>query len=152
MKKNERITAFMATLPSSPASDLDRRYLGYFACFNDGRYYDAHDVLENLWLENDSPDGAFFKGLIQLAGAFVHLQKQAARPDHPKDGRRLQPAYRLFALAAGNLDAYRPHHWDLDVSEICALCEKWMSDLEVHQFSQNPWSTESAPRLALMNS
>jgi hypothetical protein len=29
---------------------LDARYLGYFACFNEQQYYEAHDVLEDLWL------------------------------------------------------------------------------------------------------
>ena len=55
---------------------LDAHYLGYFACFNRGWFYEAHDVLEELWLANRTgPNYAFYKGLIQLAGAFVHLQK-----------------------------------------------------------------------------
>ena len=37
----------------------------------------------------------FFKGLIQVAGAFVHLQKQFLHPEHPKHRPRLRPAVRL---------------------------------------------------------
>ena len=30
--------------------DLDARYLAYFDCFNRGLFYEAHEVLEELWL------------------------------------------------------------------------------------------------------
>ena len=30
--------------------DYDRRYLGYFDCFNRQHYFEAHEVLEALWL------------------------------------------------------------------------------------------------------
>jgi len=51
-------------------------YVGYFKCFNAQQYYDAHDVLEALWLREGKSgyDYRYFKGLIQMAGAFVHLQ------------------------------------------------------------------------------
>src|SRR2546423_12627744 len=98
MKKVERIATFAAQFARDDRA-LDPRYIGFFECFNSQRYYEAHDVLENLWLERRDENYAFFKGLIQIAGAFVHLQKQFLRPTHPKDGRRLRPAARLFKLA-----------------------------------------------------
>src|SRR5436190_4021583 len=106
MKKNVRISAFVQQLGTDPTLALDPRYTGYFACFNAQQYYEAHDVLEDLWLGDRGPDHLFYKGLIQFAGAFVHLQKQAARPHHPKDGHRLRPAVRLFQLATKNLAPY----------------------------------------------
>ena len=50
-------------------------------------------VLEHLWLKEGrgAPDYAFYKGLIQLAGGFVHLKLQRSHPEHPKHGRRLLP-------------------------------------------------------------
>ena len=77
--------AFVETLGSVDVvaeSEFDPCYLGYFACFNEQRYYEAHDVLEHLWLKEgrSAPDYAFHKGLIQLAGGFVHLKLQWAWP------------------------------------------------------------------------
>lgn len=48
----------------------DIRYSAYFHHFNRGDYYEAHDVLESLWLEQgrQAPSAAFYQGLIQLAG------------------------------------------------------------------------------------
>src|SRR5450631_3036445 len=97
MKKSQRIARLVAGLPAGGESSLDPRYLGYFTCFNAGQYYEAHDLLEDLWLEHRSnPESAFYKGLIQFAGAFVHLKKQHGSPLHPKHRDRLAPAARLF--------------------------------------------------------
>lgn len=91
--------------PGCGGAPLHPHYLGYFACFNRGRFHAAHDVLEALWLPaRQSPNGSFYKGLIQLAGAFVHLQKN--RPG---------PAVALFQLARRHLEPYPARHEALDV-------------------------------------
>jgi predicted metal-dependent hydrolase len=149
MNKHARMEAFVATLDAGAGDDAC--YLGFFECFNEARYYEAHDVLEHLWLGNGRghPDHAFYKGLIQMAGGFVHLQKQAARPDHPKDGRRLRPAARLFALAIANLTPYGPRHLGLDVAAVRALCEAQIAALETSDFRLNPWQPRALPHLEL---
>jgi len=155
MKKNERITQFVAALHDSKegAGDalqhLDPHYLGYFTCFNAGDYYEAHDVLEHLWLRVRGPEHAFYKGLIQHAGAFVHLRKQYLRPDHPKDGRRLHPAVRLFLLSQHNLRPFAPHYRCLDVQALCDLSNRLVTAIVDSQFTRNPWHPERAPQLQL---
>lgn len=150
MKKTQRIAALLEALPPAQGAVLDPRYLGYFHCFNRLEYYDAHDVLEDLWLESRAGNWAFFKGLIQLAGAFVHLQKQTLRPDHPKDGRRMHPAARLFKLANTHLAPYSPRHMQLDVAGLLQLANTFAQSIEESGFTINPWKPESAPLLALL--
>ena len=152
MKKNERISAFVARLGGGSDLALDPRYLGYFTCFNAQQYYEAHDVLENLWLETEGEDFGFFKGLIQVAGAFVHLQKQYLHPEHAKHGRRLRPAARLFDLAIGNLEPFAPEHLHLDVAHLCQLCRALAAELSASDFQRNPWQPASAPQLRLKSS
>ena len=81
-------------------------YRAFFVCWNEQRYYEAHDVLEQVWLNTNSDDDDFFKGLIQAAGAFVHLQK-ISNTQHTKHGRRLRPAVKLFELAEKTCRASR---------------------------------------------
>ena len=82
---------------------LDPHYTGYFELFNQQLFYEAHDVLENIWLKDKhGPNGSFYKGLIQLAGAFVHLQKN-----------RLRPSAALFKLARTNLETVSYTHLDV---------------------------------------
>jgi predicted metal-dependent hydrolase len=147
MNKAERIAAFVDQQGDLPALPLDPRYLGFFKCFNKCQYYEAHDVLEQLWLKTPGADHLFFKGLIQLAGAFVHLKKQHLDPAHHVDGKRLAPAMRLFRLSEKNLAPYRPRHLHCDVAALCALCANLASEIERTGVSRNPWNPENAPQI-----
>lgn len=152
MKKHTRVEIMLQTLPSGASgacATLDPCYLGWFACFNAGDYYEAHDVLEHLWLRTQDENHAFFKGLIQLAGAFVHLRKHHERPLHAKDGMRLRPAARLFGLASRNLAPYGPVHLRLDVVSVCELCEEYTRGILASGYSCNPWRPSEPPRIEL---
>jgi len=150
MKKNDRISAFVQQLGADPALALDPRYQGYFTCFNAQQYYEAHDVLENLWLKRRDEHYLFFKGLIQVAGAFVHLQKQFVHPTHPKHGRRLRPAVRLFELAAKNLAPFAPRHLQLDVAALLRLCARQAEKIVAGNYERNPWQPAHPPQLHLL--
>jgi hypothetical protein len=155
MKKSDRISAFVKELaPDNGANDttLDPHYLGYFVCFNRGDYYEAHDVLENLWLQTPrepASDYAFYKGLIQIAGAFVHLRKQFERPTHPKDARRLRPASRLFDLGIANLSLFLPEHHCLDLERLIRFCANTRDAICESDFQNNPWTPHFLPQLSL---
>ena len=121
---------------------LDPHYLGYFDCFNRRQFYEAHEVLENLWLnDKHGPNGLFYKGLIQLAGAFVHLQRN-----------HLRPAAALFKLACANFEKYPRVHEHLNLDTACKLARKWLEDLEWTQFGVNPLTGQAAPELKLEGS
>ena len=149
VNKHDRMEAFIATLGADPDSPQHPCLQGYCRLFDLGDYYEAHDVLEHLWLATprSDPDYAFYKGLIQLAGAFVHLQKQFYAPDHPKHGRRLAPAARLFDLAAANLAPAGTSRHGLDVTALVARCEENVQALTASGFTGNPWHPSRTPRL-----
>jgi predicted metal-dependent hydrolase len=128
----ERIEAFQG-------GELDAHYVGFFDCFNRQLFYEAHEVLEELWqADRHGPNGDFFKGLIQLAGAFVHLQKE-----------RLRPAAALFKLARTNLEKYPARHERLEVAAVLRLIERWLVWLKAGGFSVNPLREHKAPNLGL---
>jgi hypothetical protein len=106
-------------------------------------------VLEHLWLRGCGEEHAFFKGLIQIAGAFVHLRKQYLRPEHPKDGKRLRPAVRLFELGERNVAPYGPRHLGLDVTGLLALCRATAGEIVRSEFTRNPWHPDRRPQLTL---
>ena len=121
--------------------ELDAHYLGYFECFNRQLYFEAHDVLEELWLQQQGgANYSFYKGLIQLAGAFVHLQKN-----------RLRPAAALFQLAKANLNQYPPVHEKLDLAAVLRLIERWLQALESGNFQINPLTPVNLPELRLQH-
>src|SRR5881397_2378994 len=88
-------------------------YFAYFSLFNQQKFYEAHDVLEQLWLrERNGPNNNFYKALIQLAGAFVHLQKGRAKP-----------ASALLRLARSYLQPYGPVHEALEITKVTKLID-----------------------------
>ena len=118
---------------------FDPHYLGYFQCFNQQLYFEAHEALENLWLPSRGrPEAAFYKGLIQLAGAFVHLQKG-----------RIQPAAALLRLAKENLEAYSPVYLKLNVGSVLSLIENWRNKIDSPDFQPNSFSAVPPPNLEL---
>ena len=155
MNKRERISQWVAEWIGEDVSlnqaDLAKNpyYVAFFRCWNEQRYYAAHDVLEQLWLKTDSSDADFFKGLIQAAGAFVHLQNQFEHPSHPKHSRRLQPAARLFRLAERNLSSFKPRHHGLNVAALCHLLRAYADKIMASDYRTNPWSPVTAPKLEL---
>ena len=129
----------------------DVRYAAYFHHFNQGDYYEAHDVLESLWLEEgrQAESAAFYQGLIQLAGGFVHLRKHAENPTHRVHGQRLHPAARLLALAEKNIGPYGPEWEGLEIQPVLALAQGMMRKLKAEEFRRNPWSPEERPKIQL---
>ena len=125
-------------------------YRAFFRCWNEQRYYEAHDVLEQLWFKSDSSDANFFKGLIQAAGAFVHLQKRFEHPLHAKHSRRLRPAARLFRLADKNLSRFVPRHHGLNVAALCQLLRGYADQIVASDYKTNPWSPDTAPKLEVL--
>lgn len=137
VSKSEKVAAMVR---ACEGRGVDPYYAAYFEYFNRELFYEAHDALEQLWLPvRKAADGAFYKGLIQLAGAFVHLQKN-----------RLAPAVALFKLARANLAGFGAVHLQFDVAAALALIDAWQGSLEKNRLQINPLTPATAPKLALL--
>jgi predicted metal-dependent hydrolase len=135
----ERNAVITAIIERFRGREFEPQYFAFFECFNQGLYFEAHDVLEEIWLpRRNKPNGRFYKGLIQLAGAFVHLQKG-----------RLRPAGALFGLARGNLEAYGPIYHQLNVKDVLKTIAEWRQELEQGAFEVNPLGPRSQPKITL---
>lgn len=147
--KQDRLDAWMQGFTGrqagqAQAGDYIRAYL---QCFNAAEYYEAHDVLEHHWLSlsRAAPEWRCFKGLIQLAGGFVHLRLHYLEPGHRVHGRRLAPAGKLLALALANLADTREvlSAHGLDFTEIEEVIRRYVP----REGGGNPWRPETRPRL-----
>jgi len=153
MDKGERISRFVESLGNERGGTgiaAHPYYRAFFHCWNEQRYYEAHDVLEQVWLHDPiaPEDAQYFKGLIQAAGAFVHLQKQFEHPTHPKHGKRLGPAVRLFRLAEKNLGPFGAERHDLNLDQFREMLSRYRDAVEAD--GTNPWRPETAPKVNLL--
>jgi uncharacterized protein len=44
-------------------------------CYRSGKFFEAHEHWEAVWLELQDPEKTFLQGLIQVAAAFHHFQR-----------------------------------------------------------------------------
>ena len=72
-----------------------------------GRYFDAHEELEDEWRSAPSEERDFLQGLVHVAVAWLH----AERENHPGCERQLEKAAR-------RLGPYAPEHRGVDVARV----------------------------------
>ena len=88
--------------------------------FNGGRFYDSHEVWEDIWRSTTPEPKNLFQGLIQIAAAlhqFLDLHRQEA------PGRTL-------AKARVRLEPYAPVACGLDIASLLDHVGVWQSWLE----------------------
>ncbi len=135
--KSPRVAALIADCHGH--KQWPAHYLGYFRCFNEGLFYEAHDVLEELWLQDRKAEEAkYYQGLIQFAGAFVHLKKG-----------RLKPTENLFVLSNNSLRPYPAHYMGYPLQSIREHVAEYLRRLREEPKSFIPWVDAYAPQLEL---
>ena len=70
--------------------------------FNEGRYFEAHDVLEDFWHGYREPDRVLLQALIHTAVGFYHLENGNLK------GCRSQ-----LLKACTKMSSYLPEYWGL---------------------------------------
>lgn len=92
-----------------------RDYLVGILLFNQGDYFEAHEVWEGFWRDTAGPDRDFYQGLIQTAVALCHHC----------NGNPVG-ADRLLHRASGRLRRFEPHFAGLDVTGFLNALEAWL--------------------------
>ncbi|HMK28426.1 MAG TPA: DUF309 domain-containing protein [Terriglobales bacterium] len=94
----------------------DPRYLHGIGLFNSGHYFDAHEVLEEVWRAGGAEEKKFLQGLIQVAVALHHHSTG-----------NLAGACSLIARGRRNLEAYPPRYGGIELRRflnLLRLCEE----------------------------
>jgi uncharacterized protein len=105
--------------------------------FNHEAFWESHEVLEAPWRKAHS---GFYKGLILLASAWVHVQRGNARGIEAQLRKSLR-----------QLGPYRPAYLGVDVDAVLAHAEAALADVARHRGAEgHRWeSLLPPPRLAL---
>lgn len=115
-----------------------REYHEFTRLFNEGEYFDAHEVLEDLWIMEVPPLRDYYKGLIQAAVALCHWE----RGNH--GGAR-----RLWILGRGYLAECPPHMEGLDLAAFIARMDALFRPLLEGPGTPPPPSRAEIPTLRL---
>ena len=101
--------------------------------FNHGRFFDAHETWEEIWLPSPEPEKTFLQGIIQVAAAFHHYTR----------GNRAG-AHSLLRAGLKKLDPFPETHRGLQLEELRAAARRWIAALA----SGNDPGREQLPRIA----
>lgn len=91
-------------------SKYPKEYYTFFQKFNEGEYYECHDLLEEIWLADRQNN--FLKGLLQVAVALYHY-----------GNGNILGAKKLFTTAYKYLQKYQPVYWDVEIEHILEYIE-----------------------------
>ena len=91
-----------------------RQFLRGIALFNARKFFEAHEVWEELWLVEPEPEKTFLQGLIQLAAACHHQGRGNSRG-----------AQSLLAAGLAKLERFPDDHRGLAVAKLRADAEQW---------------------------
>ena len=82
--------------------------------FNSRRFFEAHEIWEEIWLVETEPEKTFLQGLIQLAAAYHHYEH--GNPDGTES---------LLASGIVKLSRFPEHHHGLSIGELRAAAKQW---------------------------
>lgn len=92
LKEHAVLTDFEA-IRNSCQAPLSELAIKGFRLFNQGEYFEAHEELELAWIEDESPGRELYRGVLQIAVAYLQIQRKNYRG-----------AYKMFLRARQWLD------------------------------------------------
>lgn len=88
---------------SPSTTDYEPLYLAGVSLFNSREFFEAHEVLEDLWNECPNEDRRFYQAVLQAAVALHHF-----------GNGNLRGAVKLFGTAKAYMEPYPSPYYGLD--------------------------------------
>jgi predicted metal-dependent hydrolase len=87
----------------------------FLRLFNQEEFFEAHEILEELWQEYSAWDRTFYQGLIQIAVALEHRLRG-----------NLKGARGVLSSARRRLEPHLPHHEGFDLERLLAEAARFV--------------------------
>jgi uncharacterized protein len=117
----------------------DPRFLKSIEEFNQQLFFECHETLEELWLEERGEDRRFFQGIIQIAAGYYKLQQQVPIG-----------AVKLWRTGVEKLLPYQPVYLGVNVEALMRSVELNLAKLESAQRRGDPPPDLEAPSIQLI--
>jgi predicted metal-dependent hydrolase len=86
--------------------------------FNAGRFFEAHETWEEVWLRTPEPERTFLQGIIQMAAAFHHYSRGNTRG-----------ARSLLEASLTRLARFPPAHRGIQLAALRGEAQTWATSL-----------------------
>ena len=102
-----------------PGLEHDPRFAQGLALFDSGSWYACHDAWEELWLETHGSERSALQGLLQIAVAHLHLER------NNRNGAMI-----LIGEGLGRLSPFGDHIFGLDLGPLKIVLEQRLRGLQ----------------------
>jgi len=97
--------------------------------FNSGYFFEAHDVFEEIWMDDREESKVFYQGLVQLSTGYYHFIM-----------RNLNGTKSQLNKGITKLSKFKPVYEDIHVSEIIDSVESFLSEIDGKSVEQLDYS------------
>jgi predicted metal-dependent hydrolase len=102
---------------------MDARLREGIRLFNEGRFFESHEILESFYRETAVTNKPFLEGLIQLTAAFRIFF----------DFGEIEGPVRMVRQALIRFENYQPAFLQVRVKELCEAMEAWAKATEAKE-------------------
>ena len=100
----------------------DPRFLKGIEEFNQQLFFECHETLEEIWLEEHGDERKFYQGLIQVAAGYFKLQQGVPAG-----------ALKLWRTGVEKLEVYGPIFFGINVDSLVTSVKENLAELESSQ-------------------
>ena len=96
----------------------DPRFLKGIDEFNQGLFFECHETLEEIWLEEHGEERKFYQGIIQIAAGYFKWEQKVPAG-----------AIKLWHSGLEKLEPYGPVYLGIDVESFVAAVKENLNEL-----------------------
>ena len=104
--------------------------------FNQQLFFECHETLEELWLEERGEDRKFYQGIIQIAAGYFKLQQGVPAG-----------AIKLWRMGLEKIVPYSPVYLGVELASFSAAVKRNLEELETIQKTGTDCPAVTAPTL-----
>jgi uncharacterized protein len=102
----------------------DPRFLKGIQEFNERLFFECHETLEEIWLEDHGEDRKFYQGIIQVAAGYFKLEQGVP-----------VGALKLWRMGLEKLEPFGPIHFGISVDALVQAVKENLAELDASQQS-----------------
>ncbi len=104
--------------------------------FNRQLFFECHETLEQIWLEEHGENRKFYQGVIQIAAGYFKWQQGVPAG-----------AVKLWRMGLEKIEPYGPIYLGIDVASLAEIVKEHLRDLELAQQRDSEWPALDFPTL-----
>ena len=97
----------------------DPRFIKGIDEFNQGLFFECHETLEEIWLEDHGDDRKFYQAIIQIAAGYFKLEQGVPAG-----------AIKLWRTGLEKLEPYRPVYLGINADALGSAVKEHLQQLE----------------------